>query len=71
MRWSRLNFVVTFPNFVATQFKEKAKNFVATIISLLRQSLNRNASQKCCDKSTTKDEDIEAAYMSRQTVIKG
>ena len=44
MRWSQLNFVATFPNFVTTQFKEKAKNFVAIIISLLRLSLKRNAS---------------------------
>ena len=67
MRWSQLNFVVTFPKFVTTQFKEKEKNFVATIKILLQQSLERNTSQKCCEKSTTKDENIEAAYMSRHS----
>ena len=35
MAWSKLNFVATLPKFVTTQFKEKAKNFVETIISLL------------------------------------
>ena len=64
MRRSQLNFVATFPNFVVTQFKEKAKNIVATITQ-------KNVGHKCCNKSTTKGEDIEAAHMSRQTVIKG
>ena len=35
--------------------------------TLSRQSLKRNVSHKCCDKSITKDEDIEAAYMSRHS----
>ena len=65
MRWSKLNFVVTLPKFVVTQFKEKVNNFIATIISLSRQSLKRNVSHKCCDKSTTKDEDIEADNYQR------
>ena len=64
MRWSKLNFVTALPKFVATQFKETAKNFVTTIISLSRQSVKRNASHKCYDKSKTKDEDIESTYMS-------
>ena len=64
LRWTKLNFVATLPKFFATQFKGMGKNFVSTIISLLQQSLKRNASKKCCDKSTTKDEDIEVVYMA-------
>ena len=60
MRWSQLNFVAIVPNFVMTQFKEKAKNFVVTItqeecqLEMLRQIYN-------------KDKDIEAASMLRHS----
>ena len=59
--------LATFPKFVVKQVKEKANNFAVIIKRLSRQSFKRNASQKCCAKSTTKDEDIEATYMSRHS----